>query len=109
MLPPLGSRAARPAALYATDERPGLQSTPPPDSATIVREAERQALVPLLEQGDRLLKLVLALARDPELVALDLGLHLEAGLPDGLGQRLGLVLGDALEARVLPPAVGAAR
>jgi hypothetical protein len=67
----------------------------PRDSSAVVREAQRQALVPLLEQGDRLLEVVLALAGDPELVALDLGLHLEAGLADGLGQGFGLVLGDA--------------
>src|ERR671912_917032 len=108
MLPSLGIGAARFAALYATDERPGPESTPRQISSAIVREAQRQALVALLEQGDRLLEVVLALARDPELVALDLGLDLEPGLPQGLGQRLGLVLGDPLEERARHPVVAAA-
>src|SRR5512132_1654776 len=108
MLPPLGPWAARFAALYPTDERSGPESTPPRNFSAVVGEPEGQALVALLEQGDGVLEVVLALAGDPELVALDLGMHLEAGLPDGLGQRLGLVLGDALEERALHPVVAAA-
>src|SRR4030095_15777212 len=108
MLPPQGPwRRGSPLSLYPTDERSGPESTPPRKFSAVVGEAEGQALVPLLEQGDGLLEVVLALAGDPELVALDLGLHLEAGLPDGLGQRLRPVLGEAREERALDP-VGAA-
>src|SRR6266508_1829962 len=73
----------------------------------VVGEAQWEALVALLEQGDRLLQVVLVLAGDPELVALDLSLHLQAGLADRLGERLRLVFRDALEERALDP-VGAA-
>src|SRR5215204_191065 len=108
MLPPLdrGGAVRRPLCNRRA-ARPRID-TPPGSSSAVVREAQRQALVALLEQGDRRLEVVLALARDPQLVALDLGLDLEAGLPQGLGQRLGLVIGDALEERALDPVVAAA-
>src|SRR5919109_3110262 len=106
MLPPSGL-AARFAASNLTTNGPGRNRHRWPLRLPVVGEAQGEALVALLEQGDRLLEVVLALAGDPELVALDLGLHLQAGLADGLGERLGLVLRDALEERALDP-VGAA-
>src|SRR6266508_901479 len=73
----------------------------------VVRKLERQALVVLLDEGHGLLEGVLALARYPQLIALDLSLDLEAGLADGLRHRFGLVLWDALHQGALD-AVGAA-
>src|SRR6266498_1080705 len=83
--------------------QPGLRWSP------VVGELQREALVVLLEQGDRLLEVVLVLAGHPELVALDLGLDLEAGLAHGLGERLGLLLWDPLDERALDPVGAAAR
>src|SRR5215217_9628999 len=108
-LPKGPGRRGSPPSMQPTSGTARNRHPPPGFLSAIVREAKRQSLVALLEQGDRLLEVVLALARDPELVALDLSLDLEAGLPQGLGQRLGLVLGDALQERALHPVVPAAR
>src|SRR5919108_5232437 len=106
MLPPrgLGGAVRR---LHPDDERAGPESTSCVAELAIIREAQREPLIALLEQPDRLLQVVLALAGDAQLVALDLRLHLQAGLADRLGQRPGLVLRDAVEEGALDP-VGAA-
>src|SRR5690606_33749966 len=65
-------------------------------TSAVVRELERQALVVLPKQRLGLLQGVLALGRDPELVALDGGLDLELRRLDVLHQGLGLVTGDPL-------------
>src|SRR5215218_2967255 len=96
MLPPRGPGGAV-RRLHPDDERAGPESTSCLAASPVVREAQGQALVALLEQGDRLLQVVLALAADAQLVALDLRLHLQTGLADRLGERPGLVLRDALE------------
>src|SRR6266496_5294255 len=66
-------------------------------ASPVVGELEGEAFVVVFEEGDGLLEVVPALARDAELVVLDLRLDLEAGLADGLGERLGLVLGRSEE------------
>src|SRR4029450_13911918 len=106
MLPPRGSGRRGPPPFMQPTSGQDRNRHLARDSSAVVREAQRQALVPLPRQGDPRLAVVLALARDPQLVALDLGLDLEAGLPQGLAQRLGLVIGDALEGGGLDP-VGA--
>ena len=64
--------------------------------SAIVGELQRDVEVPALEQCDDSLQVVLLLARDAQLVALDLGLHaLELLVPDSLGDLFGLLLADA--------------
>ena len=63
----------------------------------VVRELQCDAEVVFLHGADRGLQVVLALAQDPDLRALDLGLHLRDGLADELRDLLGLLVADAGE------------
>ena len=68
-------------------------------SVSEVGELNRVRKVHLLDRGDRGLKVVSLLALDSQLVALDLDLHLELGVPDSFREILGCVLGDPLVQR----------
>src|SRR5882757_5195389 len=65
--------------------------------SSVVDELQRYVEVGLLQQGDHGLKVVALLGRDPDLVALNLGLHaLGALVANHLGDLLGVLAGDAL-------------
>src|SRR5690349_11808496 len=75
-----------------------LSARPEPDRLPVVGELQGDAEVGLLQQRDDRLEVILLLGADPQLVALDLGLHaLRALVADPLADRLGLVRLDALD------------
>src|SRR4051812_18899740 len=66
-------------------------------ASPVVRELEGDAEVAFAQQSDDRLQVVALLARDPQLVALDLRLDaLEAGVADSLRDHLRLVRRDSL-------------
>src|SRR5581483_11355072 len=67
----------------------------PAGSGPEVHELQGDAEVVLLDGPDDGLEVVLLLAGDPNLVALDLALHLQPGRLHELDDLLGLLLGDA--------------
>src|SRR5690606_12648345 len=91
-----------PADLQARSAQTGVlhrfPSVPGRGVSAVVGELERDAEVLALEQGDDRLQVILLLAGDPQLVALDLRLHaLGPAVADGLADRLGLLLIDPLD------------
>src|SRR5688572_15493508 len=77
---------------------PRLLRRPEPPRSAVVRELKGDAEVGLLEHADDRLQVVLLLAGDAQLVALDLGLDaLRPLVPDLLADGLRLVRVDALD------------
>src|ERR1700753_260477 len=67
-----------------------------PDMSAVIDKLQSEVEFLALQQGDDRLQVVLLLGRDPQLLALHLGLDaLGALVPDDLAELLGVVLGDA--------------